>query len=219
MKMGHQQIAHRPANPARDRHPGRSGPLVGKSRIDQGPAVSVPAMPKVDGRAEKAGACVATARLGRPRQSCRWEEEEGGGTRRHGIQVTLPYGTGLKNPFALLCWRHSERSKGVSWNFRVSPSTMREASPSSGEAVRTFADRGNRTAGAAIDRDNRFPTDLWPKLGSMGLLGSPFPKRWAAPASAISPTSWRWKNFRARPRASPPTEPTQSVRQPDLPQR
>jgi len=46
-----------------------------------------------------------------------------------------------------------------------------EAAESIRDATRDFADAEIAPRAAEIDRDNRFPRDLWPEMGALGLHG------------------------------------------------
>lgn len=46
------------------------------------------------------------------------------------------------------------------------------------EAVREFAEREIAPRAAEIDSTNQFPTELWPKLGALGLLGITVPEEY-----------------------------------------
>ena len=66
------------------------------------------------------------------------------------------------------------------------------------ESARTFAEREIAPRAAAIDRDNLFPRDLWPKMGALGLHGIRRARNMAGSAWATSSTAWRWRRCRAR---------------------
>ena len=46
------------------------------------------------------------------------------------------------------------------------------------ESTRAFADSEIAPRAAAIDRDNQFPRDLWPKMGALGLHGVTAPEEY-----------------------------------------
>ena len=46
------------------------------------------------------------------------------------------------------------------------------------ESARTFAEKEIAPRAAAIDRDNLFPRDLWPKMGALGLHGITAPEEY-----------------------------------------
>jgi isovaleryl-CoA dehydrogenase len=46
------------------------------------------------------------------------------------------------------------------------------------DQVRRFAAERIAPLASQIDRDNRFPRELWPELGALGLLGVTVPERW-----------------------------------------
>ena len=49
------------------------------------------------------------------------------------------------------------------------------------DSVRAFAEREIAPLAADIDRDNRFPRELWPKLGALGLLGVTVEEEYGGP--------------------------------------
>ena len=49
------------------------------------------------------------------------------------------------------------------------------------ETVRTFSEREIAPLAADIDRDNRFPRELWPRLGELGLLGVTVSEEYGGP--------------------------------------
>ena len=53
-----------------------------------------------------------------------------------------------------------------------------EAADSIREATREFADAEIAPRAAEIDRDNRFPRDLWPEMGALGLHGITAPEEY-----------------------------------------
>ena len=46
------------------------------------------------------------------------------------------------------------------------------------DTVREFARREIAPMAAAIDREDRFPAELWPKLGELGVLGVTIPEQY-----------------------------------------
>ena len=46
------------------------------------------------------------------------------------------------------------------------------------DSARTFAEKEIAPRAAAIDRDNLFPRDLWPKMGALGLHGITAPEEY-----------------------------------------
>src|SRR5260370_24754746 len=50
------------------------------------------------------------------------------------------------------------------------------------ESTQKFAEAEIAPRAAAIDRDNLFPRDLWPKIGALGLHGINAPEEYGGPA-------------------------------------
>ena len=50
------------------------------------------------------------------------------------------------------------------------------------DAIRTFAEKEIAPRAAEIDRSDRFPEDLWPRLGALGLLGVTVGEAWGGSA-------------------------------------
>jgi len=53
------------------------------------------------------------------------------------------------------------------------------------QQVRRFAARQIAPRAADIDRSNEFPRDLWPALGSQGLLGITVPERFGGAGASL----------------------------------
>jgi alkylation response protein AidB-like acyl-CoA dehydrogenase len=79
------------------------------------------------------------------------------------------------------------------------------------DTVGSFAQGEIAPCAADINRSNKFPRELWPQLGALGLLGITVEEEWAVRDWATSLTAWRWRRFRARRRRSVcPTARTQT---------
>jgi isovaleryl-CoA dehydrogenase len=63
----------------------------------------------------------------------------------------------------------SNRPAGLNFDLGESADMIRET-------TRAFADKEIAPLAAAIDRDNRFPRELWPKMGALGLHGVTAPE-------------------------------------------
>ena len=67
------------------------------------------------------------------------------------------------------------------------------------ESARRFSDKEIAPRAAAIDRENQFPRDLWPKMGELGLHGITAPEEYGGLVWAISNIASRSRRFRAAP--------------------
>ena len=65
----------------------------------------------------------------------------------------------------------SNRPAGLNFDLGDSADMIRET-------TRAFADKEIAPLAASIDRDNRFPRELWPKMGALGLHGVTAPEEY-----------------------------------------